>query len=89
MKIKKIKKFKELPPEAGVTYQTKIAAAWKFTITAIDPKVKNVVYGIYSGTAEDTGTVCPISVDRLVLLHSDEVIEEYWACPHCDKKIDV
>lgn len=89
MKIKKVRKYKILPPEVGVTYKTKFATNWEFKVTAIDTKSKNTVYGIYIGTAEDTGTICPINVERLILHTSDELVEEYSACPHCDKKIEL
>ena len=93
--LKHVKKFRELPPEAGVTYETKFATGWKFTVKEVTFKpgaktqgVEDVmrINGFYTYKPEN---IVPINIDRLVLLKTNEVVDEHNECPHCGKIIDL
>ena len=99
-KLKHIKKYREKPPEEGVTYDTKFATGWKFTVLEVvwkkgskKTEVADVlqVKGLYSDTPEMDGKpfVCPLSVDRLILHKSDVIEDEHDECPKCGCHIKV
>jgi len=84
MKIRLIKKYKEIPPQPGETYKTKFATGDMFTVKRV---VRDTVYGIYVGR-EHLGE-CPLYTERLILPKSDELVSEQYECPHCHKTIDI
>ena len=99
MKLKHVKKFKELPPVVGVTYDTKFSDGCKFTVTEVvwkkntkQTEVADVhqVKGLYSNRMEFEGKpfICPLHIERLILHKSEVGVEDHFECPKCSTRIE-